>query len=262
MSIRSLPSIRKVYRLVSAVSQVYQRVTQGSPKKILQSTKLVRVYCGSIPINLRDLRSILNDPPKSTKCILNLRDIPNSLRSLQSIPNLSEYTKTIRKVYYSIRFHGIFDSYIIFFQPPTVPLPDLWHAHRPNIILPEKFQTLFPCSHLFAFLNFLTGPGDRNFTEQQMAVAMTQWVTRALERKSSVIFSLCIYSVSKCGTSCVLFYKIVLHLLITIIPIEPFTLLKHQHPTLIRISSTILRIHIIHTILHTYKAKNVLLKHF
>ena len=110
MSIRSLPSIRKIYRLVSAVSQVYQRFTQGSPKKILQSTKLVRVYCGSIPISLRDLRSILNDVLKSTKCILNLRDIPNSLRSLQSIPNdLSEYTKTIRKVYYSIRFHGIFD---------------------------------------------------------------------------------------------------------------------------------------------------------
>ena len=41
MSIRSLPSIRKVYRLVSAVSQVYQRVTQESPKKILQSTKLL-----------------------------------------------------------------------------------------------------------------------------------------------------------------------------------------------------------------------------
>ena len=146
MSIRSLPSIRKVYRLVvSAVSQVYQRVTQGSPKKILQSTKLVRVYCGSIPISLRDLRSILNDLPKSTKCILNLRDIPNSLRRLKSIPNdLSEYTKSIRKVYYSIRFHGIFDSYIISFQPSTFPLPE--------------FPTLLHCSHLFAFLHFLTGP--------------------------------------------------------------------------------------------------------
>ena len=64
MSIRSLTSIRKVYRLVSAVSQVYQTVTQGSPKKILQSTKLVRVYCGSIPISLRDLRSTL-EPLKS-----------------------------------------------------------------------------------------------------------------------------------------------------------------------------------------------------
>ena len=98
MSIRSLPSIRKVYRRVSAVSQVYQRVTQGSPKKILQSPKLFRVYCGSIPISRRDLRSILKSLPKSTKCILNLRDIPNSLRSLQSIPNdPSEYTKSIRK---------------------------------------------------------------------------------------------------------------------------------------------------------------------
>ena len=106
MGIQSLPSIRKVYRLVSAVSPVYQRVTQGSPKKILQSTKLFRVYCGSIPISRRDLRSILNSLPKSTKCILNLRDIPNSLRSLQSIPNdPSEYTKSIRKVL------GIFDSY-------------------------------------------------------------------------------------------------------------------------------------------------------
>ena len=159
MSIRSLPSIRKVYRLVSAVSQVYQRVTQESPKKILQSTKLFRVYCGSIPISRRDLRSILNGLPKSTKCILNLRDIPNSLRSLQSIPNdLSEYTKSIRKVYYSIRFHGIFDSYIISFQPSTFPFPELWHAHRTNITLPEKFPTLFPCSHLFAFCNFLMGP--------------------------------------------------------------------------------------------------------
>ena len=100
MSIRSLLSIRKVYRLVAAVSQVYQRVTQGSPKRILQSTKLVRVYCGSIPVSLRDLRSILNDLPKSTKCIFNLRDIPNSLRNLQSIPNdLSEYTKSILKKY-------------------------------------------------------------------------------------------------------------------------------------------------------------------
>ena len=155
MSIRSLPSIRKVYRLVSAVSQVYQ----GSPKKILQSTKLFRVYCGSIPISRRDLRSILNGLPKSTKCILNLRDIPNSLRSLQSIPNdPSEYTKSIRKVYCSIRFLGIFDSYILSFQPSTFPFPELWHAHRTNITLPEKFPTLFPCSHLFAFLNFLTGP--------------------------------------------------------------------------------------------------------
>ena len=126
MSIRSLPSIRKVYRLVSAVSQVYQRVTQGSPKKILQSTKLFRVYCGSIPISRRDLLSILNGLPKSTKCILNRRDIPNSLRSLQSISNdPSEYTKRIRKVYCSIRFLGIFDSYIISFQPSAFPLPDL-----------------------------------------------------------------------------------------------------------------------------------------
>ena len=126
MSIRSLPSIRKVYRLVSAVSQVYRRVTQGSPKKILQSTKLFRVSCGSISISRRDLRSILNGLPKSTKCILNLRDIPNSLRSLQSIPNdPSEYTKSIRKVYCSIRFLGIFDSYILSFQPSTFPLPDL-----------------------------------------------------------------------------------------------------------------------------------------
>ena len=110
-SLRNLPSIPS-----------HRPVTE----KILQSTKLVRVYCGSIPISLRDLRSILNDLPKSTKCILNLRDIPNSLYSLQSIPNdLSEYTKRIRKVYYSIRFHGIFDSYIISFQPSTFPLPDL-----------------------------------------------------------------------------------------------------------------------------------------
>ena len=165
--------------------------------------------------------------------------------------------RSIQKV--SERYIVVYDfleySYNLSFQPSTFPLPDLWHAHRPNITLPEKFQTLFPCSHLFAFLNLLTGPGDRNFTEQQTAVAVTQWVTRALQRKRSVIFSLCIYSVSKCGTSCVLFYKIVLHLLITIIPIDPFTLLKHQHPNLIRISSTILRIHIIHTIMHTYKQK-------
>ena len=159
MSIRSLPSIRKLYRLVSAVSQVYQRVTQGSIKKILQSSKLFRVYCVSIPISRRDFRSILNGLTKSTKCILNLRDIPNSLRSLRSIPNdPSEYTKSIRKVYCSIRFLGIFDSYILSFQPSTFPLPDLWHAHGPNNTLPEKFPTLFSCSHLFAFLNFLTGP--------------------------------------------------------------------------------------------------------
>ena len=168
MSIRSLPSIPKVNRLISAVSQIYQRVTQGSPKKILKSTKLVRVYCESIPISFRGLRSILNNLPKFTKCILNLRDIPNSLRSLQSIPNdLSEYTKSIRKVYYSIRFHGIFDSYIISFQPPTFPLPDLWYAYRPNITLPGKFPTLFPCSHLFAFFNFLTGP---NITYQRSEI--------------------------------------------------------------------------------------------
>ena len=159
----------------------------------------------------------------------------------------------------------------------------------------------------------------------------SQWVTGALERKSSVIFRLCIYTVSKYGTSGFLFdnstlryecdetfsdecefaaraegewcnhtcqenvfsheyrtkfyitrcenadfrtrsvrktpfthwewYKIVLHLLITIIPIDPFTLLKHQHPALIHIGSTLLRIHIIHTIMHTYKSKNVVLKH-
>ena len=120
--------------------------------------------------------------PKSTKCILNLRDIPNSLRSLQSIPNdPSEYTKSIRKLYCSIRFLGIFDSYILSFQSSTFPLPDLWHAHGRNITLPEKLPTLFSCSHLFAFLNFLRGPNisyqRSKFTEQQTAVAVTQWVT-------------------------------------------------------------------------------------
>ena len=54
------------------------------------------------------------------------KSIQINLRSLQSIPNdVSEYTKSIRKVDDSIRFHGIFDSYIISFQPSTFPLPDL-----------------------------------------------------------------------------------------------------------------------------------------
>ena len=52
--------------------------------------------------------------------------------------------------------------------------------------------------------------------------------------------------------------KIVLHLLITIIAVPSFTFLKHQHQILIRISGTMIRIHIIHTIMNTYKAKNVL----
>ena len=43
------------------------------------------------------------------------------------------------------------------FQPSTFPLLDLRHAIRPNITLPKKFPTLFPFSHLFAFLNYLTG---------------------------------------------------------------------------------------------------------
>ena len=43
------------------------------------------------------------------------------------------------------------------FQPSTFPLHNLWHAIRPNITLRKKSPTLFPFSHLFAFLNYLTG---------------------------------------------------------------------------------------------------------
>ena len=164
-----------------------------------------RSYKTRTSMQFQRFECILNDLPKSTKCILNLRDIPNSLRSLQSIPNdLSEYTKSIRKIYYSIRFHGIFDSYIISFQPLAFPLPDLWHAHRPNITLPEKFTTLFPCSHLFAFLNFLTRPNipyQRSEIHRATDGSGSEW-WEPLERKSSVIFSLYIYSVSKHSTLC------------------------------------------------------------
>ena len=109
-------------------------------------------------------------------------------------------TKSIRKVYCSIRFLGIFDSYIISFQPSAFPLPYLWHAHRPNITLPEKFPTLFPSSHLFAFLKFLTGPNipyQRSEIHRATDGSGRQWqcVTGSLERKSSVIFTLCIYIV-------------------------------------------------------------------
>ena len=52
----------------------------------------------------------------------------------------------------------------------------LWHAIRSNITLPKNSQPSFPFSHLFAFLNYLTGSnipyqGDHKFTEQQTTVS-------------------------------------------------------------------------------------------